>query len=288
MSQFKVGDKVVRMYAFQDSTWSTACARKDVPMGGVFVIDLVSDDSISVEGLPGYWGADCFRAATGLEEPQDSALPAADRLREYAARIECLLDLLEAERQRVAALQAEVSRCCGTVADKEEMQRLVAALERDLDTRQNQLDVVMKRNNALSDQIKAANDQRDAAVAAAQTQAAEIQRLQQQVAAFQADVGDAIDLAEAARHTARTLGNEVQELRMERREYRHALASFKGPIAELRAGVEDIDTGTLSSQLDQIGRMADEQGNGADAKLCFDASQVLDMVERFLSNYDAE
>lgn len=263
MSQFKVGDNVVRLAEHRDDTWRRACAARNLPYDFVGTVESCDDYTIKLVEITepnleaAWWNAPYFTYVTATTASVD-------------------------------ALASEVARCCGTVADKEEMQRLVAALERDLDTRQNQLDVVMKRNNALSDQIKAANDQRDAAVAAAQTQAAEIQRLQQQVAAFQADVGDAIDLAEAARHTARTLGNEVQELRMERREYRHALASFKGPIAELRAGVEDIDTGTLSSQLDQIGRMADEQGNGADAKLCFDASQVLDMVERFLSNYDAE
>lgn len=211
MSQFKVGDKVVRRAEHRDEPWQMSCARHNVTY----------DFSGTVDGVLGAEGSRRVK----LKEFSSDREPCAWWDAAY-------FTYAPAPAASVDALASEVARCCGTVAAKEEMQRLIAELK---------------------EQLAQANDQRDAAVLA-----------------------------------AKTLGDEVQELRMECREYRHALASIKGPIAELRAGVEDIDTGTLSSQLDQIGRMADEQGNGADAKMCFDASQVLDMVERFLSSYDAE
>lgn len=122
-------------------------------------------------------------------------------------------------------LQEQVALCCGTVADKEKMQQLLAEL----------------------------TDQRDAAVLA-----------------------------------AKTLGDEAQHLRQERREYRRGLAEAWGLLTNLEAGVVDIDLLVLSSQLDQIGRMCDEQGNGADARLAFDAAQVVDMVGRTLTEFADE
>lgn len=213
MSQFKVGDKVVRLGEHRDEPWRGRCARHNVTYDFIGTVDEVMVEEfsrcVSIKlkefssdiGQRDWWDAAYFTYAPA---------PAAS----------------------VDALASEVARCCGTIADKEEMQRLIAELK---------------------EQLAQANDQRDAAVLA-----------------------------------AKTLGDEVQELRRERREYRVGVAGAKGHVSTLMAGIDDIDLSSLSSQLDQIGRMADEQGNGADANMCFDASQVLDMVERFLSSYDAE
>lgn len=213
MSQFKVGDKVVRLAAHRDDTWRIACARRDltydavVTVSGLLVVGASNHSNIKLQEFNSnsvhddWWDADYFTYA-------------------------------QATTASVDALSSEVARCCGTVADKEEMQRMVAELK---------------------EQLAQASDQRDAAVLA-----------------------------------AKTLGDEVHELRRERRGYRVEVAEANGHVSTLMAGIEDIDLGSLWRQLEQIGQMADEQGNGADAKMCFDASQVLSLVERFLSAYDAE
>lgn len=213
MSKFKVGDKVVRLGARRDTSWQIGCARNNVTDDFIGTVDGVMDEE---------WSG---RGSIKLKEFSSDRGPCDWWDATY-------FTYAPAPAASVDALASEVARCCGTVADKEEMQRLIAELK---------------------EQLAQANDQRDAAVLA-----------------------------------AKTLGDEVQELRRERREYRVGVAGAKGHVSTLMAGIADIDLGTLSSQLDQIGRMADEQGNGADAKMCFDASQVLDMVERFLSSYDAE
>lgn len=211
MSKFRIGDKVVRLAEHRNEPWQRRCARHNVTYDFIGTVDgvMVAEGSRRVK----------------LKEFSSDREPCAWWDAAY-------FTYAPAPAASVDALASEVARCCGTVADKEEMQRLIAELK---------------------EQLAQANDQRDAAVLA-----------------------------------AKTLGDEVQELRRERREYRVGVAGAKGHVSTLMAGIDDIDLGTLSSQLDQIGRMADEQGNGADAKMCFDASQVLDMVERFLSSYDAE
>jgi len=111
----------------------------------------------------------------------------------------------------------------------------------------------------------------------------------EEVADLKAQLGFAKTLADesndqrdAAVIAAKALGDEVQKLREDRRMWRMNAAEWDGLFMALSAGVEDIDLGQLVTQLDLIGRMADEQGNGADARLCFDASQVVAMVEHTL------
>lgn len=244
MAEFNIGDKVVRN-ASVNGAWSIACEENTVNVMAVCTVtkvwgggDISVAEVIPKGGCLG-WSSCYFRLATGLEIHQNSALPAEDHIAENNAHVECLRDLLEVEKQRVATLQDkvaelrdELSKCCGTVADKPKMELVV---------------------KQLSDDLVAANDQRDAAVLA-----------------------------------AKTLGDEVQHLRQERREYRRGLAEAVGLLTTLEAGVSDVDLLVLSSQLDQIGRMCDEQGNGADAKLAFDAAQVVDMVERTLTKFEDE
>lgn len=232
MAEFKIGDKWVRKESLIYGGWELDCARNDRSVSEVFTVSGVWGDLLQLDGLPGHWKNDCFRPATGLDEHQSSALSAEDRLRESDAHIECLRELLDIEKRRVSELQAEVSRCCGTVADKVVMEDKIAKL--------------LKYNTELRDQC-------DAAVLA-----------------------------------AKTLGDEVQKLRQERREFRMGMAELRGILSALEDGVADVDLLLLSSQLDQIGRMCDEQGNGADAKLAFDAAQVVDMVERTLDKFADE
>lgn len=242
MAEFKVGDKVVRKENLIYGGWELDCARNDRSVSEVFTVSGTWGSLIAVDGIPGHWNEECFRLATGLEERQDSTLPAEDRLRESDAHIECLRELLDIEKRKVDELQAEVARCCGTVANKADMEEKIANL--------------LKLNNDLSDRVCDLIEQ----------------------------LHDVTDQRDAATTAAKSLGDEVQKLREDRRMWRMTAAEWDGLFMALSAGVEDIDLGQLVTQLDQIGRMADEQGNGADAKLCFDASQVVAMVVRTLDS----
>lgn len=155
MAEFKIGDKVVRKESLIYGGWELDCARNDRAVSEVFTVSGVWGDLLQLDGLPGHWKNDCFRPATGLEEHQNSALSAEERLRESDAHIECLRELLDIEKRRVSELQAEVSRCCGTVADKAAMEEKVAKL--------------LSLNNELSDRVSDLADQREAAVFAAKS-----------------------------------------------------------------------------------------------------------------------
>lgn len=146
MAEFKIGDKVVRKEPFRYGGWELDCAMNDHAVDGVFQVEALRPltGRITLIGLPGGWDESSFRLATGLEEHQNSALSAEDRLRESDAHIECLRELLDIERRKVDELQAEVARCCGTVADKAAMEGKIANL--------------LTLNNNLSERLEAAND----------------------------------------------------------------------------------------------------------------------------------
>lgn len=246
MSKFKVGDKVVRLAEHRNEPWQMSCARHNVTYDLIGTVDgvLVAEGSRRVK----------------LKEFSSD--------REHCAWWDAAyFTYAPAPAASVDALASEVARCCGTVADKPNMEKVVKQLSDEVTELKHTINV---QNQDLAEaQSRLTSIKEYASIADQQRNEAEDQR-------------DAAVLA------AKTLGDEVQELRRERREYRVGVAGAKGHISTLMAGIDDIDLSSLSSQLDQIGRMADEQGNGADAKMCFDASQVLDMVERFLSSYDAE
>lgn len=237
MAEFKIGDKVVREKHYQYGQWEIECARNDVAVDAVFEVAHVLPDDIRVKGLPWEWDASCFRLATGLEEHQDSALPAEDRLRESDAHIECLRDLLAVEKQKVAELQDEVSRCCGTVADKAAMEEKVAKL--------------LSLNNDLSDKVSELADQRNVAVAA-----------------------------------AKSLGQDLRVARKEARWARFAKGHLSGLCDALFAATADIDLHHVAPQLYLLAQMCEEQGNGADAALAYNAAQVVELTAMTLASLD--
>lgn len=250
MAEFKIGDKVVRHDVFQAGEWSLFCARTGHADNAVFSVIQGNDSFIQVAPDGFWWDSSCFRTATGLEEHQGASLSAEDRLRESDAHIECLRELLDIAWRKVDELQAEVARCCGTVADKTAMEEQIAELEELLDVRNEQLTTQALRNNRQSAEMDDLVEQRDAAVTA-----------------------------------AKSLGEEVQALRQDRRSLRLGFHSLDGLFGALNAGLADIDFGLLRSQLNLISDMAAEQGNGADAKLCADAYQVVDFVDRALADW---
>jgi hypothetical protein len=218
MAKFKKGDRVLRLSAYTGFVgWINRCAEVGLPVTSVFTVSAALPyGDLLLEEMPqatGGWTAVNFRLATDAEIIHGYALPVEDHIAEKDAHVECL-------REKIAEL------------------------ERDLDTTRKQLDVVMKANNRLSDDIAAANDQRDAAVLA-----------------------------------AKSLGDEVQCQRHTARIQRMNLKQHIGFMDALEAGVIDVDLDHLISQLRLIAEMADEQGNGADAKLCADAALVVDMVQ---------
>lgn len=280
MSKFSVGDKVVRKSENLGGYWEPDCKQRGVDTAAVFTVNKPGT-YLGLAELPGQWLSTMFRLATDLEIHQNSALPVEDHIAENNAHIECLRDLLEVEKQRVATLQdtvaelqAEVSRCCGTVADKEKMQQLTEELKQELTAAHFTIDNQATNITELKRLLADAN----LAVGAISTEREVLKRA----------ITNRVDERDAAVLAAKTLGDEVQHLRQERREYRMSNTELLGGIAALDAGVADIDLLVLSSQLDQIGRMCDEQGNGADAKLAFDAAQVVDMVGRTLNRYADE
>lgn len=249
MAEFNIGDKVVRQEHYRDGQWAISCAQNDRAADEVFTVESAVEGAISLCGVGGVWDAFGFRLATGLEEHQSVGLPAEDRLREANAHIECL-------REKIAGLESELRKCCGTVADKPNLEKVVKQLSDEVTELHSKLAMYemdeesLMRQDSLTTQLAEITDQRDAAVLA-----------------------------------AKSLGDEVQKLREDRRELRLNYKALDGLLSSLDHAVADIDLQQLSRQLGQIGEMADEQGNGADAKMCFDSAQVVDFVQRVLADW---
>lgn len=134
---------------------------------------------------------------------------AEDHIAEKEEHVECLRNLLEVEKQKVANL--------------------------------------LRMNNELSEKLEATTDQRDAAVAA-----------------------------------AKVLGEDLRIARADRRLLRLYQAQVDGVATGLVDAVSDftMSLSALRTHLEQIGKMCDEQGNGADAKVMFDAASLCDVVVR--------
>lgn len=223
MAIFNAGDKVVRQEHYRDGQWAISCAQNDRAADEVFTVESAAEGDISLCGVDMVWDASCFRLATGLE--------------------------------------AELRKCCGTVADKPNLEKVVKQLSDEVTELKHTIDVQDQDLAEAESKLKSIKEY--ASIADRQRTEAE-------------------DLRDAAVAAAKSLGDEVQKLREDRRMWRMNAAEWDGLFMALSAGVEDIDLGQLVTQLDQIGRMADEQGNGADARLCFDAAQVVAMVEHTL------
>lgn len=265
MAEFKIGDKVVRKENFQHGAWERGCALSDKAATEVFTITDCDAGCVWLEGHTAFWDAFCFRLATGLEENQGVGLSAEDRLRESDAHIECLRELLDIERRQVgnllalnnvlvdqaahlqakiAGLQAEVARCCGTVADKEVMQRSLDELNLVLGAVSTERDVLKR---AIAHRV----DERDAAVAA-----------------------------------AKSLGEDLRVAREEVRWARFAKSHIAGLCDALFTATADIDLSHVAGQLRLLAQMCEDNGNGADAALAYNAAQVVELTSSTLSALD--
>ena len=125
-----------------------------------------------------------------------------------------------------------------------------------------------------------------------------VSKLQDEVADLKAQlelaktmVQESNDQAEAAKAAAKSFGEDILELkrdarhvRYEQRRNNHRAADT---LAALADGVEDIDLDDLINQLRHISEICDEQGNGADAKLCGEAASALSITRRALEDWDA-
>lgn len=262
MATLKRGDKVVCREEFRHGLWAHTCAMNDRAADEVFTIDTVGNvtGGVTLEGMNGFWSGRCFRLATGLEEHQSVGLPAEDRLLEANAHIECL-------REKIAWLESELRKCCGTVADKPNLEKVVKQLSDEVTELKHTIDVQAQDLAEAQSNLKSIKEY--ASIADRQRNEAEDQR-------------DAAVLA------AKSFGEEVHNLRQDCRGLRVNVAELDGQLAALEAGVEDIDLKQLSNQLTLIGNMAYEQGNEADGKMCLDAAQVVCLLDHMLYWEDDE
>ena len=335
MAEFNVGALVVRKESYRYGTWERECALNDRSTDDIFTVDASMELSgrVGLVGLPGSWDASCFRLATSLEEHQDSALSAEDRLRESDAHIECLRELLDIEKRRVSGLQAEVARCCGTVADKAVMEDKIAKL--------------LKLNNELSDKLYEANEQLGRTARHSDDIAVDVfgrhmkaklrecrgrgkggwedpsqcptEYLGQLLVDELAKGGDPIDVAnycmmlyqrgvhditdldcnqilelrrelaevedqrDAAVAAAKALGEDLRIAREEVRWARFARTHLGGIGDALFNSTSDIDMPHTVSQLRLLAQMCEDNGNGADAALAYNAAQVVELTAKTLS-----
>jgi hypothetical protein len=245
MAKFEKGDKVVRLEQFIDELWLCAFDLSNLTSSTVCEVVTGGPEGVTLMDIHGhvvssahvtYWAADCFRLATSLEIHQGCALPAEDHIAEGKEHVDSL-------REKIASLEAELAKCCGTVADKPLLLEKAAELESELTAAHFTIDNLKKK-------LTEVEDQRDAAVIA-----------------------------------AKSLGDEVQGLRHDRRALRLNFTQCAGYVQALAAGVEDVDLEHLYNQLHAVGEACDEQGNGADANLAYDAAVVVEMVKHTLDEY---
>lgn len=90
------------------------------------------------------------------------------------------------------------------------------------------------------------------------------------------------DQRDAAVAAAKALGEDLRVARADRRLLRFYQAQVDGVATGLVDAVSDftMSLSVLRTHLEQIGKMCDEQGNGADAKVMFDAASLCDVVVR--------
>lgn len=246
MAEFKIGDRVVRKENIRHGGWELECARNDKATDDIFQVEglLPLTGRVTLVGLPVAWDESSFRLATSLEEHQGTGLPAEDRLRESDAHIECLRELLDIERRKVDELQAEIARCCGTVANKAVMEDKIAKL--------------LSLNNDLSDHVSDLIGQ----------------------------LHDVTDQRDAAVLTAKALGEDLRVARKEARWARFAKRHLSGLCDALFAATADIDLHHVATQLYLLAQMCEEQGNGADATLAYNAAQVVELTAMTLASLD--
>lgn len=95
---------------------------------------------------------------------------------------------------------------------------------------------------------------------------------------------DVVIQREAAVAAAKTVGDDLHSHKRSARHERYELSMesnyHKRVVNALINGLEDVDLDGLIKQLNQIGDICDEQMNGADAKLCYEAASALSIAHR--------
>lgn len=170
---------------------------------------------------------------------------------------------LVATATAAGALEEGLAMCCGTVADKPLLLKQLADLKQELALHKDFVQYTETRTrasiaerDALADQLAQVSDQRDAAVAA-----------------------------------AKGFGEDILAMKRDARHGRYeaqigAMAAVR-ILRALASGVEDLDLYDLANQLGHISRICDEQGNGADAKLCGEAASALGIAARAVTDWQA-
>lgn len=232
MNKFKAGDKVVRLpLHILSGKWAEICEKHNIQPNAIVTVAAHPEarrltlDGFGNQGDDENWNSKRFRLATGLEVQCGHALPAEDHIKEKEAHVECVRNLLDAEKARVQALENEV-------ADLKAQLELAKTLAAE------------------------SNDQRDAAVIAAKS------------------------LGEQVQHLLR----DARHKRYDQRKNQHRAQNI---ISGLAAGLDDIDLDGLVVQLTQIADICDEQGNGADAKLCAEAASALAITIRAVDDWNS-
>jgi hypothetical protein len=120
---------------------------------------------------------------------------------------------------------------------------------------------------------------------------AEVAALKGQLAFAQTLVAESNDQRDAAVAAAKAFGEDIQAMKRDARHVRYeaqvgAMAAVR-ILRALAAGVDDLDLRDLAKQLEHIARICDEQGNGADAKLCGEAASGLSIAARAVEDWQA-
>lgn len=116
-----------------------------------------------------------------------------------------------------------------------------------------------------------------------------ITELEGQIAKLQAEVESRSEQLAAAVVAAKSFGDDIQAMKRHARHGRYNYQVEANAASRLFAAMshalEDLDVQSLADQLDHISRICDEQGNGADSKLCGDAASALDIVARAIEDW---
>lgn len=267
MEEFKVGDRVVRA-GCRDGSWRAACAFNNVDVAVVCTVshvwegsgDITVSEVIPQGGCLG-WSSYYFRHADAAE----LELPVPDHGDSPT------YDLL-----------ATISRLEYSV---EQYREHVAELERDLDTRSQQLDVAMRRNNTLADQLDEALKMGKPHLELV------VKQLSDEVTDLQAQLGFAntlvqesdaagaaaeADLAAAKAH-AKQLAADLEYSRHSWRLAQYHLTQVRAVLGGVACTLHTVNLGELASQLRGVAAGLESMYNGADAALVRRAGNLLDL-----------
>lgn len=241
MSKFQVGDEVRRIEEYRDAIWDKCCEQADMQAGAALTVGKVDQQSLWIEEFKDHyttpWSVDFFEPAWPTPEPapDHGDSPSYDLL-------------------------ATISRLESSV---EQYREWVAGLESDLDTRSQQLDVAMRRNNTLTDQLDDLRAQLDFSGTLVQESDA-------------AGAAAEADLAAAKAH-AKQLAADLEYSRHSWRLAQYHLTQVQAVLGGVSCTLHTVNLGELASQLRGVAAGLESIDNGADAALVRRAGNLLDL-----------